>query len=277
MLYNLLTPTNPAEELTMSITNLPVVQTILAAAMSNIDANFPWRITEDSEEPEERLEIYLAMSAAVEVFVRKIFDFDHAFPTTPQLADRVYAELNGLRMVHDITRELPEIIKSLVEDMAALIVGHRPQLAGNFVAIVLHPIAKKLYTSVALQIANGTLSEDSMSIKTNIEQLENYTQVCVWQGVVIAEGEVNEFQDWVLKTFNTRAQYLESIVVKPNRALGDANESSMREDIVFAVHSDDTGKFSVPRLQYGIRWIEDVFSNGEGHLYPDRFSKYRSW
>lgn len=105
-----------------------------------------------------------------------------------------------------------------------------------------------------------------MATKTNIEQLENYTQVCVWEGVVLDQGEINEFQDWVLKTFNTRAQYLESIVVKPNR-----------EDVIFAIHSDDTNKFAVPRLQYGIRWIEDVFSNGGGRLYPARFSKYKSW
>ena len=82
------------------------------------------------------------------------------------------------------------------------------------------------------------------------------------------------------KEFNCRFQYLETIETKPD-AGDNINETGGRADVFMAVHKDDIAKFSISRLQYGIRWIEDVLSSvNEYHnnpIYPERVFKYKTW
>lgn len=99
----------------------------------------------------------------------------------------------------------------------------------------------------------------------NVILQDGFRQVCVWPSTIVGE-RVAEFVEWMKETFNIRVQYLEEIVTDL-----DSN------DLFFAVHNDDVNKFTVPRLEYGIRWVEDVFFNRQGDLYPDRVSKYQSW
>ena len=112
------------------------------------------------------------------------------------------------------------------------------------------------------------------------ERLPNYTQVCVFPSLLVDEDKIQEFTDQIKEVFDTRVQYLETILTKPD--VGDqSGETGGRSDVFLAVHQEDIAKFAVRRLQYGIRWIEDVMSNAnEYHLnpiYPEYVEGYKSW
>jgi len=108
---------------------------------------------------------------------------------------------------------------------------------------------------------------------------EGFDQVCVWPGIVVNDSDVSTFESFFLNEMGVRVQFLEEIRTSPdvdkygNPVLGTGG----RADAFFAVHSDDVGKFALPRLMMGIRWIEDVFGNGGGYLYEDRVALYKTW
>ena len=119
-----------------------------------------------------------------------------------------------------------------------------------------------------------------MSINQNIGYPDNFTQVCVWQGMAVEEKDRHDFQEWFLKN-GYRVILLESITTGPDRDI-DGNvdsETGGRIDTFFVIHNEDILKFSIPRLSMGIRWIEDVLDNEEEgrSIYPDRVKEYRSW
>jgi hypothetical protein len=114
-----------------------------------------------------------------------------------------------------------------------------------------------------------------------VKRKENFTQVCIWPGCIVGENEIEKFEKLMLEQFDIRIQYLEEIKTKPDKdSNGDIVEGTgNRNDLFFAVHDDDVGKFAIPRLQYGIRWIEDALEpeNYSQHLYPERVSEYKCW
>ena len=85
----------------------------------------------------------------------------------------------------------------------------------------------------------------------------------------------------MLMKYNVRVQYLETILTKPDigRDGEPIENTGGRSDILFAVHLNDIAKFAVPRLQAGIRWIEDVLApdNYRSPIYPKRVFQYRTW
>ncbi len=114
----------------------------------------------------------------------------------------------------------------------------------------------------------------------NIERKKQYSQVCVWPGTLIESDKIQEFEEFMLKEFNTRIQYLETIVTYPDKKGGEVIEGTGgRHDVFFAVHDEDIANFSVPRLIAGIRWIEDVLSkhNYKCKIYPERVRQYKTW
>jgi len=116
----------------------------------------------------------------------------------------------------------------------------------------------------------------------NIERQEVFGQVCVWQGTDLKEEDVHMFVDYFMKN-GWRVQFLETIVTVPDRDNLDYEIAGTggRRDVFFAIHNDDIVKFAIPRLQMGIRWIEDVLDNEadntEHSIYPARVKEYRSW
>jgi len=117
------------------------------------------------------------------------------------------------------------------------------------------------------------------SVKLN----KDFHQVCVWPGTEIqnTEREIKEFELAIEATAGARIQYLEKILTKPDTD-GGGNaifDTGKRSDIFFAVHKDDVGKFAIPRLKLGIRWIEDVLAKGNYRcpIYPDHVYNYVSW
>jgi len=110
----------------------------------------------------------------------------------------------------------------------------------------------------------------------NVKLKEHYTQVCVWPATIVGDDKIIEFESFMLDTFGARIQYLEEIKTFPDK---DDPNTGDRNDVFFAVHDLDVGKFAIPRLQYGIRWIEDVLDKGnyKNKIYPQRVYKYKSW
>jgi len=118
---------------------------------------------------------------------------------------------------------------------------------------------------------------------------DGFSQVCVWPSCIVInskvgdkskEERINEFEKFMFGQFKVRVQYLEEIKTKPDHN-GDMiiEETGNRNDLFFAVHNEDIGRFAVPRLAVGIRWIEDTLAtdNYKCHIYPDRVFKYVTW
>lgn len=118
-------------------------------------------------------------------------------------------------------------------------------------------------------------------MNTNIKLRRNYNQVCVWPGTLVEDDKSDEFINWAQEHFNSRIQFLETIKTGPDRdENGHVVEGTGgRSDVFFAVHRLDVAAFAIPRLDFGIRWIEDAVSevNGGNRLYPDRVNDYCSW
>lgn len=113
---------------------------------------------------------------------------------------------------------------------------------------------------------------------TNIQLNPGFSQVCVWPGTVLGKVTIDEFITFFKDEMDVRVQYLEEVLTAPDIKNGRAvSDTGGRNDLFFAVHNDDVIKFAVPRLEMGIRWIEDVYGNGGGHLYPDRIAHYMTW
>lgn len=109
----------------------------------------------------------------------------------------------------------------------------------------------------------------------------NYTQVCVMEGVIVHDDQVDEFVSKLTELFGCRFKFLEQFTTLPDREWGEpVPGTGGRSDVLFYVHTDDIGRFAVPRLLYGIHWIEDVFANMDGKnnvYYPERLRSYCSW
>jgi hypothetical protein len=120
-----------------------------------------------------------------------------------------------------------------------------------------------------------------MNQTINIVKKENFNQVCVWPGTVVGKDQIKKFEEFMLEQFKTRIQYLEEIETTPD--LDDngkpIKETGNRNDVFFSVHNEDIGKFAIPRLSYGIRWIEDTLSDCNYHqdIYPSRVFEYKTW
>jgi hypothetical protein len=111
------------------------------------------------------------------------------------------------------------------------------------------------------------------------EQIElgksTFTQLCVWPGTTMEGISIDDFEGFFLTELGTRVKFHKVILTNPDlNPDGTAvPETGGRSDLFFYVHSDDVGKFSVPRLKMGIRWWEDVifYNNNSKHLYPEDF------
>ena len=105
-----------------------------------------------------------------------------------------------------------------------------------------------------------------------------YNQVCVWPGTLVGAERLKEFEEFMAIRFDVRVLYLEEVTTAPDYRNGyPVEDTGGRNDVFFAVHDDDIAKFAVARVSYGIRWIEDVYANGGGALYPERIAEYQTW
>lgn len=91
-----------------------------------------------------------------------------------------------------------------------------------------------------------------------------YSQVVVWPHTLL-DGDIAGFTKFIHETFNqTRiADVVEHKI------------SEERTDVLFCIHSEDIPKFAVPRLAWGMRWLEDVMNNDDTYRPP--FTHKRTW
>jgi hypothetical protein len=97
-----------------------------------------------------------------------------------------------------------------------------------------------------------------------------YRQLCVWEGTLLGNTTVEEFEKYFKDTFDVRVKFAEEVITQPD--LDDNGnpepETGGRHDLLFYIHQDDISKFAVERLSYGIRWWEAVVSyNNQAYLY----------
>ena len=118
-------------------------------------------------------------------------------------------------------------------------------------------------------------------MSNNVALKKGFTQVCVWPACKLDGQPPTEFEKFMFDQFSVRIQYLEEVQTLPDKDEegNPVAETGRRNDLMFAVHSEDVGIFAVPRLRVGIRWIEDALAsgNGGGAIWPERLKKYCSW
>lgn len=103
--------------------------------------------------------------------------------------------------------------------------------------------------------------------------MNNYNQLVVWQACVVGPDKIQEFQE-MMEGDGFRCKYAGEFETLPDE--GDPN-SGGRNDLLFYIHDDDIPKFSIWRLQHGMRWWEDVLGNGHGNIIPAHIlEKYKN-
>lgn len=106
----------------------------------------------------------------------------------------------------------------------------------------------------------------------NVPLTTGFKQVCVWPGRTLNGASLTHV---LFVETGARVQFLEEILTNPDLKSGrPVRGTGNRTDIFFAVHPDDVHSFATARLKFGIRWIEDVFFNDQGYLYPERVAEY---
>jgi len=96
--------------------------------------------------------------------------------------------------------------------------------------------------------------------------MENLDQLCVWEGTIVGEENIRDFEEFFQNEMDCLVYYVEEVKTLPTPGEPDTGG---RNDVFFYVHHKDVSKFAIPRLRLGIRWWEDVLGNGNGVLYPE--------
>lgn len=109
-----------------------------------------------------------------------------------------------------------------------------------------------------------------------------FTQAVLWPAVSVSADQVADFEAFILEALGTRAKFIGTFETLPDvDETGFVPGTGGRKDTLFYVHTDDIGKFAVPRFQYGMRWVDDVLDNerarGEPTIYIELIHQLRSW
>ena len=110
---------------------------------------------------------------------------------------------------------------------------------------------------------------------TETQPSNNFTQLCVWPGVLLGDSSIEEFESFFMSELEVRIKYHTEVETLPDldERGNPVPDTGGRNDIFFFVHSDDIAKFAMPRLEMGIRWWEDVikYNDNSKHLYTPEF------
>ena len=105
--------------------------------------------------------------------------------------------------------------------------------------------------------------------------MENqFNQLCVLQGTIMPEGGAKELEAFFKNEMGVTVKFETEVKTLPDTP--ECTETGGRNDLFFYIADDDIMKFAIPRLNMGIRWYEDVLSNGGGDIYPTEvLEKYK--
>ena len=87
--------------------------------------------------------------------------------------------------------------------------------------------------------------------------------VLVWPGTLLAAEQEKEFEKWIKDEIGAVATVLGVVKTLPGQG-GPGG----RSDLFFTIRTSDIVNFALWRLQYGMRWWEDVVDNGGSDIYP---------
>lgn len=94
----------------------------------------------------------------------------------------------------------------------------------------------------------------------------HFEQLVVWTGTTLGDSDSEAFEDF-FKEEGFRIKFAKQFMTLPDPGK-DPSESGGRSDILFYIHNHDIPKFSVWRLQHGMRWWEDYLDNGSDKIVP---------
>ena len=107
-----------------------------------------------------------------------------------------------------------------------------------------------------------------MARSLTIHRDKKWNQLCVLQGCLMPKGGVKELVEFFKNDMGVEIKFETEVKTLPDTP--GCTETGGRNDIFFYIADDDINKFAVPRLSMGVKWWEDVLSNGNGKLYPKR-------
>ena len=114
-----------------------------------------------------------------------------------------------------------------------------------------------------------------VTTSTETQPSNNFTQLCVWSGVLLGDSSIEEFESFFMSELGVRIKYHTEVETLPDldERGNPVPDTGGRNDIFFFVHSDDIAKFAIVRLEMGIRWWEDVikYNDNSKHLYTPEF------
>lgn len=112
--------------------------------------------------------------------------------------------------------------------------------------------------------------EEFNNLKYRFKRDPNYTQLCVWRGCIVGKEKIKEFEESMGKEIgDSRIRYEREYLTLS----GQGGEGG-RNDLLFWVHNDDIGKFTIPRIQFGISWWEDHVTNNRSVIPKDVIESY---
>ena len=88
-------------------------------------------------------------------------------------------------------------------------------------------------------------------------------QLVVWPGTVVGQEKIIEFEEFMSEE-GFKVKYADEFETQP-----DETGPGGRNDLLFYVDKKDIGRFSLWRLQHGMRWWEDYLDNGGVWLAPE--------
>ena len=94
-------------------------------------------------------------------------------------------------------------------------------------------------------------------------------QIVVWEGTIVGKDKIKEFESW-MKENGFKVKYLTEFTTLPDKHV---KGTGGRNDLLFEIDSKSTGKFSLWRLNYGMRWWEDYLDNGSYKIVPPEILK----
>lgn len=102
----------------------------------------------------------------------------------------------------------------------------------------------------------------------NTNNETKFEQVCVWPFTLCKPDEAEGFTAFFADKFGVKVKFI-----------GENRVNGNQTDVLFYIASEDIGKFAVPRMSIGIRWLEDVMDNAEanGGMYPCPEGVKRCW
>ncbi len=90
------------------------------------------------------------------------------------------------------------------------------------------------------------------------------SQLVVWPGCIVGEENIKEFEKLLTKE-GFKVKYNTEFKTLPDP---DDPDTGGRNDVLFTIDDKDIPKFSIWRMQHGMRWWEDYLDGGGKYIVP---------